>query len=477
MGFFEASKRKRLTSSNRISPHSVMSELADLSGNLQRLLWGTDIHQLSPWRRRGVHLLRFIHAILRDFTQGYVTLQAMSLVYTTLLSLVPLLAVSFSVLKGFGVHNQIEPLLLNALAPLGEQGAEITQRIIGFVDNMKVGVLGSLGMAMLLYTVISLIQKIEQAFNYTWRVKKPRSFAQRFSQYLSVLMVGPVLFFSAVGLTASVRSTAFVQTVMALEPLSSFLSIVGRLIPYLMISLAFAFVYVFVPNTRVNVRSAMVGAFVAGALWQSVGWIFATFMAGSTKYTAIYSSLAILILFMIWIYIAWLILLIGASIAFYHQHPEYLTIRGRELALSNRLRERLALLIGEKIARNHYSGDPPLTSEELSRAIGLPESNVQETLNILEAGGFLMHTDKDPPCYLPAHSPTTISVKTLLDHVSCYREGSADGCGDRGGAADVGVGALERRIDTAVAQALEGLTLRDLADPQEPDPAVESKEQ
>ena len=109
------------------------------------------------------------------------TLQAMSLVYTTLLSLVPLIAVSFSVLKGFGVHNQVEPMLSSVLAPLGDKGAEITSKIIEFVENTKAGVLGSLGLVLLFYTVVSLIQKIERSFNFTWRISKPRPFAQRFS--------------------------------------------------------------------------------------------------------------------------------------------------------------------------------------------------------------------------------------------------------------------------------------------------------
>jgi membrane protein len=276
----------------------------------------------------------------------------MSLVYTTLLSLVPLLAVSFSVLKGFGVHNQLEPMLLNALEPLGEKAVEVTQSIIGFVDNMQVRVLGSLGLAMLLYTVLTLIKKIEQVFNYTWRAEEGRPFAQRFSQYLSVLLIGPVLFFSAVGLSASVRSSAFVDTVLSIEPFGTLIDALSRLVPFLLLAFAFAFIYVFVPNTRVRFRSAMIGALAAAFLWQTVGWMFARFMVSSTQYTAVYSSLAILILFMIWVYIAWLILLIGASIAFYHQHPEYLTIRSRELRLSNRLRERLALLVAGHIVRN-----------------------------------------------------------------------------------------------------------------------------
>ncbi|RKZ76850.1 MAG: hypothetical protein DRQ57_02255 [Gammaproteobacteria bacterium] len=134
---------------------------------INRLVWAKNV--LSSYKRTGLtRTLRTIHAVLRDLTHGQLSLQAMSLVYTTLLSLVPLLAVSFSMLKGLGVHNQIEPLMLNFLAPLGEKGVEITARVIGFVENVNVGVLGSLGIVFLLYTVISLIYKIETVFNFTW---------------------------------------------------------------------------------------------------------------------------------------------------------------------------------------------------------------------------------------------------------------------------------------------------------------------
>jgi Virulence factor BrkB len=158
----------------------------------------------------------------------------MSLVFTTLLSIVPLLAVSFSVLKAFGVHNQLEPLLLNFLQPLGAQGRHITDQIIGFVDNIQVGVLGALGIALLFYTAISLIQKAENAFNYIWHVKGAGTLADQFSRYFSVIMIVPVLVFAALGVTASLTSTAIVRAIVAI--------VIG----------AFTFVYFFIPNTRVR---------------------------------------------------------------------------------------------------------------------------------------------------------------------------------------------------------------------------------
>ena len=144
-----------------------------LKAKLEKVLW-EDSESVPRWRRALLGPARILYAVVRDLAEGQINLRAMSLVYTTLLSLVPLLAITFSVLKGFGVQNQVEPLLLRAFEPLGEQGAEIAERIIGFVNNMQVGVLGSVGLGLLIFTVISLMQKIEESFNFIWHVSQLR---------------------------------------------------------------------------------------------------------------------------------------------------------------------------------------------------------------------------------------------------------------------------------------------------------------
>lgn len=437
-----------------------MHHLAPLRERLDKLLWDTDTSLLPAWQGRLVLATRTAVVVSRDLTQGYLTLQAMSLVYTTLLSLVPLLAVSFSVLKGFGVHNQLEPLLQNALEPLGEQGVEIARRIIELVDNMKVGVLGSVGVIVLLYTVITLIQKIEQVFNYTWRVDRTRSFSSRFSQYLSVLLIGPVLLFAALAVSASIGHHAYVQAVIALQPLDRVLQLMGRVAPYLLIVLTFSFVYVFVPNTKVHLKSALIGAMVAGALWHAVNWLFTRFMVQSAELAAVYSSLAILLLFMVWIYLAWLIVLIGASVAFYHQHPEFLVVSGHEPRLSNRMKERLGLLAAGFIARAHYTGEPPWCTESLSKAVRCPGTIMERVLRILEQGGILLRTADDPARFLPARAPEAVPLKTLYDLLRCCEE-TGRGCRDL--RPYRGISEIEGRVDQAVAKALEGLSLRDLA--------------
>jgi membrane protein len=276
-----------------------------------------------------INILRVSYIVIRELTTGELNLRAMSLVFTTLLSLVPLIAVAFSVLKAFGVHNKIEPALLSVLEPLGPKGPEITANIIGFVQNVDVKVLGSVGVAMLFYTIIALIQKIENAFNFVWRVKKSRTLARRFTDYLSVVMIGPVLVFSALGLAATVMSHDVVTHLQAIEPFGSLILYASKLTPYLMIILAFTFLYKFIPNTQVKMSPALIGAVVAGVLWITLGKLFASFVASSSNYTAIYSSFAILFFFMLWMYLAWFIMLSGSQVSYYLQLAKLVRFGGK----------------------------------------------------------------------------------------------------------------------------------------------------
>jgi membrane protein len=385
---------------------------------ITRDLWEVDIDSLNRFKSFVVKTLRLSSIALREFTEGAFTLRAMSLVYTTLLSIVPVLAISFSVLKAFGVHNDVvEPFLLKFLAPMGAKGEEITSTIIGFVENMKVGVLGSIGLGMLIYTVISVIQKVEKSFNSIWRIKKPRSLSRRFSDYISVIIVGPILIFSAIGLTASFMSNTVVQKIISIEPFGSLFYYFAEKTPYLFVCAAFTFLYIFMPNTKVRFKSALVGGVLAGILWETAGWAFASFVVTSTKYAAVYSGFAILIMFMIWLYVSWLILLVGAQITFYHQYPHFLTAKKEIFRLSNRLRERLAVLVMYFIGYNYYHNEKYWTLEALVDRLELPIDPVDDVLTLLEQNSLIIETADDPPAYIPARDIETISLKELLNAV------------------------------------------------------------
>jgi membrane protein len=305
------------------------------------------------------------------------------------------------------------------------------------------------------------MQKIERAFNFAWHVSHERPLGQRFSGYLTVIVVGPVLIFSSLGITATVMSTSAVEGLAAIRPLGTVIEVAGRLVPYVMVIAAFTFIYVFMPNTKVRLRSAFIGAFVAGVLWETTGWAFASFIVTSTKYTAIYSAFATLIMFLIWLYLSWLILLIGASIAFYDQRPEYLTIQRGEPRLSNRMKEKLALLVAYVIGDNYYRGRPAWTAEGLAQRLRVPKGAMESVVQALEQRGLLIRTGGEPPSYLPARPLETTEVKDVLDAIRGADEQAHLNLQRL--PAEPAVEQLLDRLDRTTAEVLGGHTLKELA--------------
>ncbi|MEJ2360030.1 MAG: YihY/virulence factor BrkB family protein [Gammaproteobacteria bacterium] len=392
----------------------MLNIITDWTRRINKFTWDKQPGTMNKWQRCGISTLRIAYLTIRDVAfDGQLSLRAMSLVYTTLLSLVPLLAVSVSVLKGFGAHTQIELYLRNFLTPLGERGDEITKTIINFVEGINSGLLGSVGIAMLLYTVISLMQKIEAAFNFTWHVTEDRSLARRFSDYLSVVLIGPVLVFSAMGLTATVTHSQVFLFLTTSPVIGVVIDLVSHLLPYLLIILAFTVIYIYIPNTRVQPRYALAGATVAGILWETVGWLFASFIT-TANYTAIYSAFATLFFFMIWLYISWTILLTGASISFYLQNPDFRARQRRHMSLSNRIREKLALAVMAAVVTRYYRHEPPLNTHELAQSMNIASDLVHPIINSLVTSGLLSRTDAEIPAFLPAQAPESMPLTDIL---------------------------------------------------------------
>ncbi|MGZ8218518.1 YihY/virulence factor BrkB family protein [Methylomagnum sp.] len=368
----------------------------------------------------GALVVAWGRALLRAVRDEGLNYRATSLAYTSLVAIVPGLALSFSLLKTFGVHNQLEPLLLQMLAPLGDKAPELTGTILDFVKRVNVGLLGFVGLTVLAYTIVSMLGKIEAAFNHIWRVTQARSFTRRASDYLSVVLLGPVLIFSAIGLTASSPTAATVRRLIAQEPFGTLFFLGGKLLPFLLIIAAFTFVYIYIPNTRVPWRAALFGGTVGGLLWKLAGLLFAHFVAGSASYHAIYSSLVIVILFMIWLDLSWLILLLGGQAALYFQHPHYVRGHNRYADFDNRTKERLGLALMALIAARFVRGEAPWTLDELAERLALPWETVKDGLQVLRAGGLLEETGRGDESFVPA---ADLAGLTLGDVLRAMRQG------------------------------------------------------
>jgi membrane protein len=421
-------------------------------------IWGDVLEKRGWFGRLGASVLRYLYAIARDFFSGQLTLRAMSLVYTTLLSIVPLLAFSFSILKGLGVHKQLESQLYRFLEPFGERGVEITDQIIALVNNVNGRALGAASLAFFLYTAISMVQKIEESFNYVWYVSETRSFARRFTEYVFVMLIGPVIIVIALGLLGSLQNESAVQWLLENQLLGPLFVEIGNLMPYAMISGVFTFLYMFMPNTKVRLSAGLVGGIAGGCMWATLSAVFTSFIVTSGGREAVYAGFAIPIATLIWLYLNWLVLLVGAQVAFYFQNPAYLRIGRRDPRLSNAMRERLSLNIMFIVGQAFRDPSRAVKFNELSEQLRIPSVTVAPIAEKLEAAGFLKVTEKEE--LQPGRDLAGIRLRDVLTVVR-----------DRGETGshhsplwDESIDALGKELDSAFTRTLGDKTLAELLD-------------
>ena len=424
---------------------------------VRRRLW-PDKEPANPKFRSLLHAARYPYALLRDLATGELNLRSMSLVYTTMLAAVPTLGFAFALAKALGLHNQLEPQLMRALQPIGPRSQEITANVISFAENINGGILGMLSFGLLLITVISMAQKVESTFNFVWRVDRPRSFARRFSEYLSVILVGPTIMLIAITLITSLSSTAIVARLEAIEPIGSWIAFVGDSLPIVLIVLAFSTLYILVPNTKVRLRPALIGGLAGGISWAACGYLFTGLVVSSARLQSIYSGFAIVLILMIWLYLSWLILLLGSQLAFYLQNPFHLRFGLRTEPIGNEARERLCLGIMVLIASDYARPSHGWTAQSLAAAHRVPQSALEPIMAALTNSGLV--TSASEQRLMPGRDPHRITLTEVLAAVRGQHPVATDAHADLSAHVD----RIIDRIDAAIETELGERTLGQLVD-------------
>lgn len=375
----------------------------------------------APWGPI-VRALRYPAAITRDWLAGEINIRAMSLAYTTLLSLVPLLVFSFAILKGLGARSDLRYLLHQFFKPLGEAANQLTESVLQFVANMHGDVLGSIGLAFLVYTVITTIEKVEASFNFVWRVARPRGFARRFTQYLGVMIVGPILLAVAIGIFGAVAQSAPARWLDSFAVLHLTFALLAQIAPYLIVTFVFTLMYAVIPNTRVKFRAALIGGVTAGIIWALVGRAFTEVILYSSQMMAVYTGFAIVLTTLIWVYLSWLILLIGAQLAFYVQCPQYLRHGQEVLELGGSARELAGLAVMALIGRAHRAGGPYWSDAGLAAELDVPGPALAPVLDCLQRGGLIVATDRQE--FVPGRAIERIRLSDIIETVRSAQKGT-----------------------------------------------------
>lgn len=424
----------------------------DMQNNLPDILRMLDPERWGGAKGRLFSLLQATHRICISFKEHQGGLHASALTFSTILSLIPLLAIAFALLKGFGVQNVLEPFLLQVAG----DSEETISRIIGYVNNTNVKSMGVVGLLMLVFAVISLLGDIENAFNSIWGVRQRRSFQRRISDYLSVIVVGPILLLAATSMTTTLQSQKLVTWLVEHTYLGDTVLMLFRMVPYLFVWGAMIFIYLCMPNTRVRLGSAALGGVLAGTVWQIAQWGYFYFQVGVSNYNAIYGTMASLPIFLVWVYCSWIIVLFGLEVVYAHQHRLSRAGVMDSHIKSETARDVFALSALLLVCSAFDSAEPPLSSSVISAELGIGTDEALGLLVSLKSLNFLVKTNEENG-WIPACDPSHI----MLDDVMSGLRGSLPSAEDFPAVCKTAIDLIGREVEMR-GTCLRGLTVNDM---------------
>jgi membrane protein len=382
-------------------------------------IWDVSMCDLKPGRRLLVVSSRIVSITFRKYRADNCPLKSSALTFYALMSIVPVAAVAFAIAKGFGFQKLFEQRLMENAAGQEEVVAQVIEFSRRLLENTQGGLLAGVGVVVLLWSVIKMLDNIEQSFNDIWGVKKARSFGRKFSDYLSVMLIAPVLLIVSGSATVMVMSEVTSMTgKLGLGFLNILMTVVMSILSYCLLWLLFAFMYLFIPNTRINIASGLIAGVVAGTLFEIVQRIYIYFQVGVAHYNAVYGSFAALPLFLAWLQLSWLIVLFGAELSYAHQNAE---LYESELDLnkySRSLKNLIGLIIACLVVKNFIKGARALSVLDISGSLCLPFTLVKSTLAELCETGILIEVapdDQANPAYQPARDPGSITAASVIE--------------------------------------------------------------
>jgi membrane protein len=384
-----------------------------LSAFLYHDLWVLEAADFPSSVRWLIQPLQVVLIVLRGFIwEHQCPLRAYALTYTTLLALVPLLAFMFAFLKGLGVQNLIEPLLAEELSSVGLQ--EIVRLIFDFVNNVKVGTLSVVSLITLLFTTLWQLGTIEEALNVIWGVVG-RTPLRKMTDYVSMIVLGPVVLTLAVTVNAALHNQALITTLLEIRLLGDAMALAFTLLSYIAVWFVFTFLYAFMPNTRVQIFPALVGGFVGSMLWQLAKWGYIAFQVNmANTQLAIYGIFAQLPVLMLWFYISWMVTLLGAEVTFACQNVSTYPLERFAASPSVYLREWLAVSLYFSLAQAFTTGTGPWSALAFAQQHRIPIRLLRELVATLVSGKLLVEAADAPEHYVPGRDPSTLTPWDIL---------------------------------------------------------------
>lgn len=391
-------------------------------------IWRIKRQDISPLKFYFYELIKMLLLAIERATTKRMINSASALTYSTLLAIVPILAVVFAIARGFGYNKYIEAWFREALA----SQPQAAETIIGFVNSYlvhtKSGIFLGIGLVFMLWTVIMLINNIEQTFNYIWQVKKPRSLFRTITDYMAMFLLVPIIIVITSGVSIFMATIAGeIEDYILLAPMVRFFI---ALMPYMLMSAVFISLYLFMPNTKVKFKCALVPGVLAGVAMQGLQLFYIHSQIWVSSYNAIYGSFAALPLFMLWVQISWTICLFGAELCYTSQNLEDFAFKAQTEDISHRYNMMLCVLLASHICKRFEDGGKPYTALELKLATGIPIRITNDLLYELIKVHIITEITSDEKgeysSFQPAESPSHLSVGLLIDRLESQGKWTID---------------------------------------------------
>jgi membrane protein len=385
-------------------------------------VWRVRTVDLPPIEAFIVRYLRIGILAVQGFQRHHCTHRASALTFYALLSIVPVLAMAFGLAKGFGLEAALETQLLERFE--GQQ--EVIGRAVEFarslLETTKGGVIAGIGVLLLFWTIIRMLGNIESAFNQIWDIQRSRSIGRMITDYLSAMVVCPVLFLfsSAATVLIAGQIRLVVEKITLLGAVGPVIFFFLRWLPYAVMWVLFTFVYLFMPNKKIRFIPGLFAGIVSGTLYQLFQWGYLAFQIGVAQYNAIYGSFAALPLFLVWLQASWMIVLFGAELSFAHQNEQTFEFEPDRTTLSYRFKRLASLQTVHLLVKGFSRGEKPPTAAQIGRTLGMPIRLVQEILDRLVRTGLVSSICREnahDPMYQPALALDKFTVQFVIDHM------------------------------------------------------------
>lgn len=382
-------------------------------------VWTNRYEKSALYKLFFIKQLRIILLSYKGFNEDKCMQKASALTYYSLLSIVPIFAMVIGFAKGFGFEKALEDQLMNQFADKKELFEQLIAFANSMLDNTKSGLIAGIGGALLIWSVLKVLGSIEIAFNDIWEIKKQRTPVRKLTDYLAITLIVPMLFILSKSTINYI--TDFValkaQTVPIFIEIGGVIAFFMKLIPYSIIWFVFTFLYMIIPNAKVRFRPAFLGGLVAGILFQLLQWGYVEFQVGVARYNAIYGSFAALPLFLIWMNTSWVIMLLGAEIAYARQNVSKYESESHMVEISKAYRQKVSVYIMYFIVSKFRDGKPAPTVSDISEELGIPSRlvrNICYELVDAHLASEVKTSDENDYAFQPSRDIDGLTVSSTL---------------------------------------------------------------